>query len=188
MFLLCKKIFSANPKNSILKNNRQGSWTLNMCIGDMSVTGFEVTVDVHYRQKYWIFGLAPTTNKYCDFNATLTCNVMHKKCNLRWPKLKMQIIMYRNVSFLWLRLKFSTTSRVSIFNYGHHKFLNSSLTPHVRFALKSKYLIVVGSPSFLAAVLSRMWHISALSIHPAYASWPVTTHICHNSISRRYFR
>ena len=30
-------------------------------------------------------GLAPTTNKYCDFNVTLRCSVMDEKCNLQCP-------------------------------------------------------------------------------------------------------
>ena len=60
--------------------------------------------DTENRQNYGIFGehrkhsyltfcfagngLPPTTNKYCDFNATLMCNVMEEICNPQCPKLK----------------------------------------------------------------------------------------------------
>ena len=87
---------------------------------------------IHYRQKGWniwkvqwnhsylIFwfagnGMAPMTNMYCNFNATLVCGVMEEKCNMQCPKLKRHNRVLRNVSFFFiLRLKFSLTSRISI--------------------------------------------------------------------------
>ena len=57
-----------------------------------------------WKHSYFTFsftgnGLAPTTNKCCDFNAILSCSVMDEKCNLQCPKLKIHHRMYRNVSF-----------------------------------------------------------------------------------------
>ena len=43
---------------------------------------------------------APTTNKYCDFNATLTCSVLDEKYNFQYSKLKIHNKLYSNVSFL----------------------------------------------------------------------------------------
>ena len=73
---------------------------------------------IHYRQKGWniwkvqwnhsylIFwfagnGMAPMTNMYCNFNATLVCGVMEEKCNMQCPKLKRHNRVLRNVSFFY---------------------------------------------------------------------------------------
>ena len=66
---------------------------------------------------FWfnVNGSAPTPNKCCDLNATPTCGVMHKKCNLQCPKLKMHIRFFRNVSF------FNTAPKLSYnFQDIHH--------------------------------------------------------------------
>ena len=72
--------------------------------------------DIHYREQLWKLwkaqwkhsyltfwfagnGLPPTANNYCDFNATLTCNVIDEECNIQCPKSKECNRLYRNVSF-----------------------------------------------------------------------------------------
>ena len=47
----------------------------------------------HSYLTFWFAGngLAPTTNRYCDINATIKCNVMDENCNLQCPKLKINI-------------------------------------------------------------------------------------------------
>ena len=76
-------------------------------------------------------GLAPTTNKYCDFSATLTCSV--KNYNLQCPKLKIHKKCIR-VSFFNISPIIShnfhgihhyivdlwTSCVYSIFRYWHH--------------------------------------------------------------------
>ena len=57
-------------------------------------------------------GLESTTNKCCDFNATITCSVM-VKMQLAIFEIKDNEI-YRNVSFMILRLKLPKTSGLSI--------------------------------------------------------------------------
>ena len=42
-------------------------------------------------------GLAPPTNKYCDFNASLAFSVMDDKCNLQSRKLKIRSRVYTNI-------------------------------------------------------------------------------------------
>ena len=44
-------------------------------------------------------GLTSTTDKYSDFNATLTCYAMDEKSSLQYPKLKIHKTIYRNVWF-----------------------------------------------------------------------------------------
>ena len=80
-------------------------------------------VKTHYRQKIWNIwraqwkhslrtfwfagnGLAPTTSKYCYFNATLTGDVMDENCNLQYPKLKLYNTIYRNMPYFdtWLKM------------------------------------------------------------------------------------
>ena len=56
----------------------------------------------HSYSTFWFTGngVAPTTNKYCDFNATLTYSVMNEKYNLQCPKLMQHYRIYRNAPFL----------------------------------------------------------------------------------------
>ena len=57
-------------------------------------------------------GLASTTNKFGDFNATPMYNVMDDKWNFQCPEKKIYIGIYRNVSFSIIRLKYPTASSV----------------------------------------------------------------------------
>ena len=41
----------------------------------------------------WLIS-APTTNKYCDVNARVTCSVMEEKCNLQCSKLNIQECLF----------------------------------------------------------------------------------------------
>ena len=61
-------------------------------------------------------GLAPSTNKYYDFDATLTCSGMDKKCSLHCPKLKIHNRMYRNGPFIF-KISYS-------FHSVHHYIVN----------------------------------------------------------------
>ena len=108
-----------------------------------------LSVLIHYRQKYGIFGkhyaniriwlfagsgLAPTTNKYCDFTTTITWNVMDEKCNLQCRKIKIHNTIYRNVSFFNILPKISNSFQgihhynvspwnlfgYSLIHYWHH--------------------------------------------------------------------
>ena len=56
---------------------------------------------------FWLAGndMAPTTNKYRDFNPILTSNVLNDKCNLWCPKLKMQNRVHSRVSLRLTLLK-----------------------------------------------------------------------------------
>ena len=89
---------------------------------------------MHYRQKIWNIlkaqgkhsystfrcagnGLAPTTNKYCDLNATLTCSVMDEKYNFQYPKLKTHNRMYRSLSF------FNNSPKISHNFHGIHHYI-----------------------------------------------------------------
>ena len=64
-----------------------------------------------YSGNTWIWllicgnGLAPTTNKYCDFNATLMCSIMNENCNLQSSKSKIPNWMHKIVSFFYTLLK-----------------------------------------------------------------------------------
>ena len=69
------------------------------------------TRETHVAFRFVGNGLAPTTNKYCDINATLTCSdswdyytfivvsgVMDEKCNLQCSKWEIHNRMYRSVA------------------------------------------------------------------------------------------
>ena len=119
---------------------------------------------IHYRLEYGIFekhnedtriqltfwlagnGLVPTTNKWCDLNATPKCSVMDEKYNLKYPKLKIHIWIYRNVSFLKITKFFYNFQGIHhyasnlwqlcvylIIRYWHHaKFATGRITICVR--------------------------------------------------------
>ena len=60
-----------------------------------------------------INGLAPITNKYCDYSTTPACSVMDENCNTRCPISKLHKIMYRNLSFFSIhRMNSPANSRV----------------------------------------------------------------------------
>ena len=63
----------------------------------------------HSRLAFWLArnGLAPTTNKYCYFNATLTYIVIGEKCNLQCAKFKIHNGLYSNASFSIRLLQFT---------------------------------------------------------------------------------
>ena len=67
----------------------------------------------HLYQTFWFAGngLAPASNKYCDFKATVMCSVMYIKSNFQ---LKIHKIMCRSVSIFNTSLKYPRTSRISI--------------------------------------------------------------------------
>ena len=56
-------------------------------------------------------GLAPTTNRYCDFYTTFMCNVVDEKYNLLCPKSKMYRGMY---IFLYFLYSFDSCIKVTI--------------------------------------------------------------------------
>ena len=87
-------------------------------------------------------GLTSSTNKYYDFNATLTCGVWTKKWNLQRPKLKINNRMSGNVLLLILRLKFLTTSRTFIVMvWIHDIFANDRYWYHSKFATSRRIII-----------------------------------------------
>ena len=70
----------------------------------------------HSYLTFWFAGngLAKTTTKYCHSNAFLMRGVRSEKYNLQCPKLKLHKIIYGDLSFSILCIKFPTTSRVYV--------------------------------------------------------------------------
>ena len=62
-------------------------------------------------------GLAPTTTKYCHFNAFLMHSVRGEKYNLQCPKLKLHKIIYGDLSF------FNTSHNISHSFQGIHHYI-----------------------------------------------------------------
>ena len=63
----------------------------------------EVLLRASWNTKHITYRITSSeTNKYCGYGATLMCSVTHEQFNLQRLKWKIQIIIYRNVSFLIL--------------------------------------------------------------------------------------
>ena len=65
-------------------------------------------------------GSAPTTNKYCDFNATLKSSSMDEKGYLQCPNIKIHSVIYRTVSFYDTLPKVPSISRLSFITLWIH--------------------------------------------------------------------
>ena len=81
--------------------------------------------------------LAPTTTKYCHFNAFLMHSVRGEKCDLQCPKLKLHKTIYGDLSF------FNTSHKIShSFQGKHHYIVNlweCSMCPVISYLYRAKF-------------------------------------------------